>query len=159
MLNNYLSRFRITQVFDEQEVAHWFCNQEMVLDAFVVESPVHKGKLTDMVSFYTLPSLVLGHPEHNELRAAYQFYMVPGSFPAKDLMNDALIIAKNKGYDVFNALDLLDNDKWLKDLKFGPGSGSLHYYLFNWRTKSALTPNEVGLIFRFQPTHQMFKTR
>jgi hypothetical protein len=31
-------------------------------------------QITDMVSFYTLPSTVLGHPEHNELRAAYSFY-------------------------------------------------------------------------------------
>jgi hypothetical protein len=27
-----------------------------------------------MVSFYTLPSSVLGHPEHKELRAAYAYY-------------------------------------------------------------------------------------
>lgn len=118
----------------------------MVMDAFVVESPEEPGKLTDMVSFYTLPSLVLGHPEHNELRAAYQFYTVPGANSIKDLMADALIVAKSKGYDVFNALDLLDNDRFLKELRFGPGSGSLHYYLFNWRMRSALTPNEVGLI-------------
>lgn len=27
-----------------------------------------------MVSFYTLPSSVLGHEEHKELRAAYMYY-------------------------------------------------------------------------------------
>jgi cystathionine beta-lyase/cystathionine gamma-synthase len=27
-----------------------------------------------MVSFYTLPSSILGHPEHKELRAAYAYY-------------------------------------------------------------------------------------
>jgi hypothetical protein len=32
------------------------------------------GAITDMVSFYTLPSSVLGHPEHKEIRAAYMFY-------------------------------------------------------------------------------------
>jgi hypothetical protein len=31
-------------------------------------------QITDMVSFYTLPSTVLGHPEHTELRAAYSYY-------------------------------------------------------------------------------------
>ena len=29
-------------------------------------------------------------------------------------MYDALILAKNEGYDVFNALDIMDNDKFLK---------------------------------------------
>lgn len=30
--------------------------------------------IVSMVSFYTLPSSVLGHDEHTELRAAYMFY-------------------------------------------------------------------------------------
>ncbi len=42
-----------------------------------------------------------------------------------DLMQDALIIAKNGGCDVFNALDLMDSTKMLSDLKFGPGDGAL----------------------------------
>ena len=44
----------------------------MVIEAYVVEDPANSGKVTDMISYYTLPSTILGHPEHNELRAAYQ---------------------------------------------------------------------------------------
>eukprot|EP00955_Chlamydomonas_euryale_P068419 360117-Chlamydomonas_euryale.AAC.17 len=44
----------------------------MVVDVHVVESA--SGEITDMLSFYTLPSTILGHPEHNELRAAYMYY-------------------------------------------------------------------------------------
>lgn len=29
-------------------------------------------------------------------------------------MYDALILAKNEGYDVFNALDIMENEKFLK---------------------------------------------
>jgi hypothetical protein len=32
------------------------------------------GALTGLVSFYTLPSSVLGHREHSEIRAAYMYY-------------------------------------------------------------------------------------
>ena len=35
--------------------------------------------------------------------------------------------------DVFNALNQMENDSFLKELKFGHGDGSLHYYLFNWK--------------------------
>ena len=35
---------------------------------------------------------------------------VARTVPLKSLMQDALILAKNKGYDVFNALDLLQNE-------------------------------------------------
>lgn len=31
-------------------------------------------------------------------------------------MYDALILAKNEGFDVFNALDIMDNEKFLKVL-------------------------------------------
>jgi glycylpeptide N-tetradecanoyltransferase len=37
---------------------------------------------------------------------AYSFYTVPGQFTMTELMKDALILARNKGYDVFNALDI-----------------------------------------------------
>lgn len=42
-------------------------------------------------------------------------------------MKEALILAKQKDVDVVNALDLMENEEFLKDLKFGPGDGTLHY--------------------------------
>lgn len=57
-------------------------------------------------------------------------------------MHDALILAKQANFHVFNALTLLDNPLFLKEQKFEPGDGKLHYYLFNWRT--ALLPSGVN---------------
>ncbi|MEW5306326.1 MAG: hypothetical protein WDW36_008796 [Sanguina aurantia] len=145
LLNTYLAGFKLAQVFDEEEAAHWFTPQENVVDAYVVEDPV-TGAITDMLSFYTLPSTILGHPEHTELKAAYMYYTVPGATPLKQLMGDAMILARGKGYDVFNALDLLQNMDFIKELKFGMGDGLLHYYLFNYRVAEMLAPQDVGLI-------------
>ena len=64
---------------------------------------------------------------------------------AKQLMNDALILAVATGHDVFSALDIFENEGLLKELKFGIGDGKLRYYLFNWRTQE-MPPNEVGLV-------------
>jgi hypothetical protein len=105
------------------------------------------GGITDVVSFYTLPSSVLGHPEHKELRAAYMFYTVARTVPLAQLMQDAMVLAVGKGYDVFNALDLLENETFLKALKFGVGDGTLQYYLYNWRVGGTpFAANETGLI-------------
>jgi glycylpeptide N-tetradecanoyltransferase len=72
---------------------------------------------------------------------------VPGPTPLQQLMQDALILAAGKGYDVFNALDLMENVSFLKELKFGIGDGALQYYLYNWRMANApLQPKELGLI-------------
>ncbi len=51
------------------------------------------------------------------------------------VVGDALILAKNYKFDVFNALSLMDNALFLEEQKFGPGDGQLHYYLFNYRAK------------------------
>jgi glycylpeptide N-tetradecanoyltransferase len=61
-------------------------------------------------------------------------------------MNDALIVAKQKNYDVFNALDVMENESFLKELKFGPGDGQLHYYLYNYRIRNGIKPSELGLV-------------
>lgn len=42
------------------------------------------------------------------------FYTVPGATPLPQLMNDALILAHSTGHDVFNALDIFENEKILK---------------------------------------------
>ena len=48
-------------------------------------------------------------------------------------MKFALVKAKAEGFDVFNALDVMDNATFLQELKFGVGDGYLHYYFYNWK--------------------------
>ncbi|XP_068261206.1 glycylpeptide N-tetradecanoyltransferase 2 isoform X2 [Nyctibius grandis] len=105
------------------------------------------GVLTDFLSFYTLPSTVMHHPVHKSLKAAYSFYNIHTETPLLDLMNDALIIAKLKGFDVFNALDLMENKTFLEKLKFGIGDGNLQYYLYNWRCPG-MESEKVGLVLQ-----------
>uniref|UniRef100_A0A8C6R8Y4 Glycylpeptide N-tetradecanoyltransferase n=1 Tax=Nannospalax galili TaxID=1026970 RepID=A0A8C6R8Y4_NANGA len=145
LINNYLKRFHLAPVMDEEEVAHWFLPREHIIDTFVVENS--SGKLTDFLSFYTLPSTVMHHPAHKSLKAAYSFYNIHTETPLLDLMNDALIIAKLKGFDVFNALDLMENKTFLEKLKFGIGDGNLQYYLYNWRCPGT-DSEKVGLVLQ-----------
>ena len=51
------------------------------------------------------------------------------------LIHNALIHAAQQNFHVFNALTLLDNPLFLKQERFEPGDGKLHYYLFNWRCR------------------------
>ena len=46
-----------------------------------------------------------------------------------------LVKAKQSGFDVMNAVSLMDNALFLDKSKFKPGDGSLHYYLFNYRVR------------------------
>uniref|UniRef100_A0A3B3QZF5 Glycylpeptide N-tetradecanoyltransferase n=1 Tax=Paramormyrops kingsleyae TaxID=1676925 RepID=A0A3B3QZF5_9TELE len=145
LLDRYLKQFHLGPVMGEEEVSHWFLPQENIIDTYVVEGP--DGVLTDFTSFYTLPSTVMHHAVHKSLKAAYCFYSVHTDTPLMDLMNDALILARLKGFDVFNALDLMENKTFLEKLKFGIGDGNLQYYLYNWKCPP-MEPEKVGLVLQ-----------
>mmetsp|Transcript_10738 Transcript_10738/g.31767 ORF Transcript_10738/g.31767 Transcript_10738/m.31767 type:complete len:101 (+) Transcript_10738:1272-1574(+) len=98
-----------------------------------------------MFSFYSLPSSVLKHEKHTKLHAAYCYYYFANKTPVQQLISDALVLAKRHEFDVFNALDILDNDSLLKELKFGIGDGHLQYYLYNWRCPTVVA-REIGLV-------------
>jgi len=145
LLKKYLEKFKLVAEFTEEEFHYWMLPKYPdVVYAFVVEDPETK-QITDFVSFYTLCSSILNHSTYKTLRAAYAFYTVPGKHQLKQLMNDALILANNHQFDVFNCLDIMENQTFLKDLKFGPGDGYLRYYLYNWRAPQ-MKPEDIGLI-------------
>ena len=61
-----------------------------------------------------------------------------------------------RGFDVFNALDLMENKQFLEKLKFGIGDGNLQYYLYNWKCPD-VTPEQVSIVsvtYRVSPTMQ-----
>ncbi|OMH79733.1 Glycylpeptide N-tetradecanoyltransferase [Zancudomyces culisetae] len=66
----------------------------------------------------------------------------------RTLMTYALGLAKRDAHaDVFNCVDMLDNNSFVDQLRFGRGDGFLHYYFYNWQlgSNSALTQRDVGL--------------
>ncbi|KAH7405896.1 acyl-CoA N-acyltransferase [Phaeosphaeria sp. MPI-PUGE-AT-0046c] len=146
LLKRYLARMDMAQVFNREEFVHWMAPtekpKEQVVWSYVVEDPQTK-KITDFFSFYNLESTVIGNKKHSVVKAAYLFYYATEVAFEQDqaklkprlneLMRDALILSKKAGFDVFNALTLIDNPLFLEEQRFGAGDGSLHYYLYNYR--------------------------
>lgn len=93
LLTNYLNKFDLAPVFTLEEFLHWLTPRDGVVESYVVADPA--DKVSDFVSFYSLPSSIMRHPVHKTLQAAYTFYAVANSVSLCVLMNDALIIAKN----------------------------------------------------------------
>ena len=100
LLRKYLARFDIYQMFSkEEEIDHWFLSGQgkeengkrvgQVVWAYVVEVclAAHYGSsklislqdptthlITDLISFYSLPSTIMKHKKYNVLEAAYLYY-------------------------------------------------------------------------------------
>uniref|UniRef100_A0A0N4ZPN0 Glycylpeptide N-tetradecanoyltransferase n=1 Tax=Parastrongyloides trichosuri TaxID=131310 RepID=A0A0N4ZPN0_PARTI len=146
LLSKYLEKFDLVPIYTEDDFRHFFAPIDNVIYSYVVEDD--KGNVTDMCSFYNLPSTVVSHPKHKIIKAAYSFYNVATTIPYQQLMNDALIFAALNNFDVFNALNVMENsEEILKDLKFGIGDGNLHYYLYNWKCPE-IDSSKVGLVLQ-----------
>jgi glycylpeptide N-tetradecanoyltransferase len=166
LLNNYLSKFKLKILFTHDEIRHWLLPRDKVINSYVVETTSATSNktnknmnqeqtttttttttttITDFISFYHLPSSILHH--NDTLYAAYSFYNVATSVSLQALIKDALILAKQAGADVYNALDLMDNqpETVLQPLKFGMGDGTLQYYIYNWACPD-LQPSQVGIV-------------
>lgn len=78
LLRKYLRRFDMAPRFTDDEVRHILLSgaggkgKQKVVWTYVVETS--EGRITDMASFYSLPSSVLDNKEHATLQAAYLFY-------------------------------------------------------------------------------------
>jgi len=143
LVSHYLKKFMLHPDFEEEELAHWMLPRENVVYSYVRESA--SGEVTDVCSFYNLPSSVLGNDKHTLLKAAYSYWNVATTVPLRELMYDALILAKQENFDVFNALSIMENESFLKELKFDIGDGYLQYYLYNWKC-SKIEPSGIGLV-------------
>ncbi|CAG12630.1 unnamed protein product, partial [Tetraodon nigroviridis] len=143
LLQAELRKFQLSKILSLQEVEHWLLPRENVVDTYVVEGP--NGTLTGVVSFYSIFSRLLNQPVHAGLRTAHLLFVVSTATNSIDLMEDTLILAKSKGCDVFSALDVMDNSRFLEQLKFSIDDSSLNYYLYNWMCPK-MSPNKVGLV-------------
>ena len=54
------------------------------------------GIITDLVSYYTLPSSVIGNDKYDSLKAAFMYYTVATETALQDLMQDILIFARDR---------------------------------------------------------------
>lgn len=127
ILQNYFKQFKVAPVIHKEWVKRWIL-------------PIHSyvnDETDDFISFYDIPYDRVDGSE--SVKQAYAFYVVG------DVYNDAFLIAKNLGYDVFNTLDVGLNTDDLEKLKFMKGSGHIYYYLFNWIPSSTVGSEDVQL--------------
>lgn len=143
-LNDHLEKFKLSQKFSESEASHWLLPREDCVHSFV--SKCVDGSISGFVSFYSIPTTVIG--KTSVVKAAYLYYHYANDQNELfSLIQAALIVARNMGFDVFNALDVTGNISFLQNLGFVKGDGLLYYYLFNWKTSRLESCDNGFLVF------------
>ncbi|CAF1531526.1 unnamed protein product, partial [Rotaria sp. Silwood1] len=131
LLTQYLKRFDLSPVLTQEEFQYLCQNRSNIVSSFVVEQ--ENGEITDFISYYHLSTTILNHPQFKTMNICYLYYYAATCTSLSDLVNDCLVQAYKSDCDVFNALHAMENEKFLRKLKFGAGDGNLHYYIYNWQ--------------------------
>lgn len=132
-----MAKYQISVKYSQAELAHILMPRSGVIYTIVVEAR-EDGKIIDFISFYNLPVQVLKKVvgDHTRMNVAYLYYYgLGGQNTLENLVKYALVYAQSMAdieFDVFNALQVMDNHEMFDQCKFGLGDGCLNYYLFNW---------------------------
>jgi glycylpeptide N-tetradecanoyltransferase len=117
-LNAHMSKYSIAPVIDEDYVSRYLMPVDDIVYTYIDDND-------HVTSYYSVPYTSVKTGIH--IKQAYMFY----DTGVGDLKN-AVILARNAGFDVYNTLDVgLDSDI-LSASKFMEGNGHNHCYVYNW---------------------------
>jgi len=132
LFNTYMEKYNLHPLYTKEEFATLFTNK--LVTCYVLEND--NSEVIDFVSYYTMESRVLKNNEkHKFIKKAYLYYYTSLNETSYNLIKNLLIVARNHNMDVFTAMDIMENHSTLQDLGFDQGTGSSHYYLYNWKIK------------------------
>jgi len=130
LLMNYLKKFDLTFQYSEEEFAHFFLPREKVIYCYVAVSE-KSGEVTDLCSFYLLPSKGINQ-KIDILEQAYSWYNVATSVDYGTLMKDALILANNLNMHTYCLMSVMENESIFDECKVEETTAFLNYRIFNW---------------------------
>lgn len=142
LLNEYHQQFNVAILFDQERFDEHFAFRENIIETYVVEND---GKVTDMLSYYFIPSKLSNETRHTELKKAYVYYYFNTVTDLERLMDNGLYLMKKKNIDMVNAMKQYNNYKFFDKLKFKEGTGELNFYFYNWSCPT-VNYNDMAII-------------
>lgn len=132
MLQEHLKKFKLSLDIDESYVKHWILPRKDTVYTYLSDEK------DQFATFYSLD--YIHKPSGETIKQAYTFYNVG------NCLKDAIIMARNRGFDVYNCLNVGVDDEELREHKFIEGTGHNHYYLWNWKLCEEIKPKDIGFV-------------
>jgi len=132
MLRDHLKKFKLSLDIDESYVKHWILPRKDTVYTYL------NDEKDQFATFYSLD--YVHKPSGETIKQAYTFYNVG------NCLKDAIIMARNRGFDVYNCVNVGVDDEELREHKFMEGTGHNHYYLWNWKMSEEIQPNNIGFV-------------
>jgi glycylpeptide N-tetradecanoyltransferase len=140
-LNNNLKKYNLTHIFNKNSFIHYFMPKNNIIYTYVIEK---ENIITDMISFFIINNTIANNKNYTEYKACYLYYYFNENLKLEELLNIGFYYAKINNIDVFNILNMFNLNNVLEKCKFLAGTGTLNYYLYNYKCNSMNT-HEIAL--------------
>lgn len=139
MFSGFISKYKLYPIMSQEMFIKTFYNNNYVKCYLCY----NEDKIVDMISYYIIP---YKHIESGKIvKAVLLYYYTNYSNNLQIWIKNLMIIARNNGFHLFNALNIMDNQEILNDLHFEEGTGILHYLVYKHKVTS-IEANEIGKI-------------
>lgn len=145
ILTNYLKRYSFHQVMSFAQFKHYFYPDDpslRVVTSYVALNDNDPDQVEDMISYYSLDSLVLDQIGES-VKTIYLFYYSCASNDLYWMFTNLLGCIKHKNYDVCNITNIMENQVLIDNDMFLEGSGRLKYFMYNWKSE-LMSSKQIG---------------
>lgn len=141
--NSYYKKYKIHQIFTQDEFKQKFLSKNNVIDSFVMEK---KGTITDFISIFYVKTRVFNNNKYSDYSVGqiyHYFYSDEKQFI--DIIDDVLYMMKQKNIDIVNWINQMDTSIFLDRLKFKERLGENNFYIWNMKCLP-VNPSDIALI-------------
>lgn len=139
LFSSYICKFKLHPIMSVEMFRKTFLNNNYVKCYLCVKD----GIVKDIVSYYVMP---YKHIKTGKIvKSAMLYYYTNHSNNLYCWIKNMMVNLVNDGYQLLNALNVMENDDILDSLKFEEGTGVLHYLIYKHKV-SPIKASEVGKI-------------
>ena len=142
-LNQFYKKYKIYQIYTEDEFKYKFLPQTNIIDSYVFEKD---NNIQAFISTFYTKSRIFNNKTYSEYNIAQIYhYFYYDDLIFIDMINDILLLMKQQNIDVVNCLEQMDNHLFINKLNFKQGSGKLNFYFWNKKCPT-FTNKDIALI-------------
>lgn len=119
-----IKKYKIFDNMDKEDFCYFIKNK--IMKVFVAEE---NNEIVSFGSFYILDTMAI--KKNIKISGAYLSIVCGQNY--KDMVNDLISASYKEKCDVFNGINIGNNEEVFDSLEFLKGTGELKYYLYNWK--------------------------
>jgi glycylpeptide N-tetradecanoyltransferase len=141
LFNEYSNKFNFHPNFTIEQFKNMLLSDNFV--TYVIENDEKEAE--DFISFYKTTTIVLNNKKYKTFNVANLSYYTTINHSLYNLLDNLLIISKQMNFDLFSALDIMENKNLLEIFNFFKSRDTLNYYLYNYNSNQ-LSSQQVGFV-------------